>query len=147
MHELGQTLNPQDLAGAHAQTYGEVCVSTNSAVGDSVEMVLTNSFDCVIGTCVQCQVQIEAAKELRCFWCVELMCWKCWEMNYGQCSKCARTISRTNDASRMAYARKVKRGGRPKTMRRCPSCKVRFSARELRKHKPGCAGVCAKVCV
>lgn len=94
----------------------------------------TNSTVCV-GQCVQCQGEIEALKETNCFWCVRPLCWLCWEKTYGQCSRCARTISKTDEAARMSYARHVHRGGRPKKMRKCLACGVRFCAREMRTHK------------
>jgi hypothetical protein len=109
-----------------AQTSGGSLCSTNLAV-------------CVTGECVQCRGKIEAMEERRCFWCIEPMCWKCYEMRTGQCTKCARIIAGARDASRMSLARRVNRGGRPKKMRKCPVCAARFSAREMRTHRKACA--------
>jgi len=38
----------------------------------------------------------------------------------------------------MNAARKTKSGGRPPVMHRCPYCREKFSARDVRTHKPIC---------
>ena len=121
-HDECQSLQQKQLSISSAQTTGGVCARTNSVVGASI--------------CNECHAEIEGFSEpLKCFWCAEFLCWKCWERTRGQCVACARTINGSVAAAALAKMRKVRRGGRPRVLRRCPECKDYFPAREMRTHR------------
>lgn len=88
--------------------------------------------------CCHCHAQIEAVIEHRCFWCCEAMCWKCWEMGYGQCVKCARTIAAVPEVAKRSLEAPERKRGRKAKVRRCAVCRHPFSAREMRIHQREC---------
>lgn len=83
--------------------------------------------------CAQCGVVIEALKEFRCFWCVEEICWLCWEKGMGQCVSCARTIAAVPKVAKMAKPKRVRYRGRPAKIATC-RCGEPLTATERRSH-------------
>ena len=85
-------------------------------------------------SCFECGAQIEGIIERLCFWCMQPMCWKCYELQHGQCVRCARTISLAPKVAKMPMHAKHAKPGRPERVRSCSVCRTRFSAREMRIH-------------
>ena len=93
-----------------------------------------------VQTCGQCGNLIEALEPSRCFYCMALLCWKCWDDNLGVCRGCIADLARRNVKIKAELASMHKsKVGRPKVMVGCPHCGNRFGTRGFRKHKPICA--------
>lgn len=84
--------------------------------------------------CCECRQVIEELNVNRCFWCVREICWKCYEIGSGSCSKCANILNGTWRPHRSQF-RPQGRGHRQKVMRPCEHCLVQFGARDMRTHR------------
>lgn len=56
-------------------------------------------------------------------------------------SKLPRGVRAAALAGALSATRKTRAGGRPKVMKKCPNCKLPFSARELGTHEPKCRAI------
>lgn len=94
--------------------------------------------------CFVCANCAEDSQELRdadlCFYCMERLCRKCWDLNGGACTQCVALAAESGWGRKMQGLRSMKRGGRPKIKSPCRKCRKKFGVRDLRLHLPRCNG-------
>lgn len=87
-----------------------------------------------VEVCIECQTEITGIAEVLCWWCMQPLCHRCFDVLKGNCSLCARKIAGLQSAAALRVPRR--RGvGRPKKLRECGRCHQGFGAREFRGHE------------
>jgi len=118
-----------------------ICVQ-KPAIGVDSEFVHADG--CVSGTCRQCGDIVEALDPSRCFYCLAILCYGCWDETLGSCRGCIADIARgRRKIKAQIQAMHKSKVGRPKVGAVCLHCGNRFGARELRRHKPICVKLTA----
>lgn len=92
------------------------------------------------GVCAQCGDAVEALEPSRCYYCLAIICWTCWDATMGACHGCVADLARNQRKIKAELqAMHKSKVGRPKTLKDCVHCGNRFGARVFRQHKPICA--------